>query len=199
MLAMAPAGRVFKTIEDARAGGCREACALVLLYPHQGATHTVLTLRHAGLRDHAGQVSLPGGRIEPGEDAVAGAFREAHEELAIEPETLDFLGMLTPLHIPPTDFCLYPVLAAARHRPAFIQQPEEVAELIEWPVHRLTDDAWRGGELRALRGEERWIPYFRCGGHKVWGATAMILAEVAALWREACVHLEGPTGTEGLI
>jgi 8-oxo-dGTP pyrophosphatase MutT (NUDIX family) len=141
MEAMAPAGRGFMPIEEARASGCREACALVLLYPLGRAWHVVLTLRTAHLRDHSGQVSLPGGRLEADEDVVGGALREAWEELGVASDSVEVLGHLTPLHIPPSNFCLWPVLAVTPDRPRFAPQAEEVAEVIEWPVARLLDAA----------------------------------------------------------
>lgn len=185
MLTMAPAGRGFMPIEEARANGCREASTLVLLYPVAGEVKVVLTLRTAHLKDHSGQVSFPGGRLELGEDAVDCALREAWEELGIPADAVEVLGHLTPLHIGPSNFCLWPVLAVSQERPAFAIHDAEVAELIECPVARLLDPAFLGSEERVLQsGQRREVPFYNCQGHKVWGATAMILAELAAVWRE---------------
>jgi 8-oxo-dGTP pyrophosphatase MutT (NUDIX family) len=182
LLAMAPAGRGFLTIEAARAAGCREAAALAALYPVEGVAHLALTVRRADLPEHAGQVSLPGGRCRPGEPALACAVREAWEELALPPDRLAVLGPLTPVYIPPSAHCVQPYLASLPERPVFRPDPGEVAELIEVPLDALIDPACRRRETWQLGGEAREVPFFAFGGPPVWGATAMMLAELAALW-----------------
>ncbi len=185
MMDLAPSARTFVDVDAARARGSREGGALLLVYPWRGEPHTVLTVRSAALRDHAGQISLPGGRIEAGESPVDAALREAWEELAIVPADLDVLGVLTPVYIPPSHFLVHPVVAARRSRPDFRPHAAEVAEAIDVPIARFLDDAVRRVETWDIRGERRRVPFFDLGGHKVWGATAMILREFAVVWREA--------------
>lgn len=182
---IAPSERPFVAPEEARALGSHEGGALVLIYPVDGVPHTALTLRHADLRLHAGQISLPGGRLESGESPRAAALREAWEELAIPPDELAVLGMLTPIYIPPTHYLLYPTVAARSERPDFRLQPSEVAALIEAPITDFVGDANRRVETWDLRGTRRRVPFYAIGPHKVWGATAMILRELAAVWVEA--------------
>ncbi len=182
---LAPSQRTFTGPDEARAAGGPEGGALILIYPLGGAPHLVLTLRRPDLRVHAGQISLPGGRVEPGESPREAALREAWEELAIPPEGLDVLGMLTPIYIPPTRYLLYPTVAARAERPDFRPQPSEVAALIEAPVAHFVGGANRRVEIWDLRGEPRRVPFFEVGPHKVWGATAMILRELAAVWAGA--------------
>jgi 8-oxo-dGTP pyrophosphatase MutT (NUDIX family) len=183
MATMAPLGRGQLSLTEARAAGCREAAALALLYPVDGRAHTVLTLRRPDLPHHAGQVSLPGGRCHDGEDALDCAVREAWEELAVPPTELAILGPLTPLFIAPSGHCVQPFLAALPARPVFRPQPGEVAEVIELALDRLADPATQRRETWELAGEAREVPFFAVGDHKVWGATAMVLAELAELWR----------------
>ncbi|RIL09330.1 CoA pyrophosphatase [bacterium] len=182
---VAPSARTFVDADAARAQGSREGGALLLVYPWRGEPHTVLTVRSAALRDHAGQISLPGGRIEAGESPVDAALREAWEELAIGPADLDVLGVLTPIYVPPSHFLVHPVVAARRSRPDLRPHAAEVAEAIEVPIARFLDDAVRRVEIWDIRGERRRVPFFDLEGHKVWGATAMILREFAVVWREA--------------
>jgi 8-oxo-dGTP pyrophosphatase MutT (NUDIX family) len=181
---MAPQNPGHRMVAVARAEGCREGGVLALLYPVEGQAHIVLTVRSETLRNHAGQISLPGGRMDPGEDAVQTALREAWEELGIVAEELDVLGALSEMYIPPSNFCLTPVVAATHRRPDFTPHDAEVAALIEVPLDLLADPATIQEETRFIAGEERRVPYFLIDSHKVWGATAMILAELVVLWRE---------------
>ncbi len=163
----------------------RTAATLVLLYPDAtGAPCLVLTLRQPNLRAHSGQVSLPGGAIEPGETPEDAARREASEEIGVE--DVDVLGRLTPLYVPPSGFRVWPVVASLGARPAFRAQEAEVAALVEVPVAHLVGPAHRRRAPRRLDGNPLHapgtvldVPFFAVGGHEVWGATAMMLAEFA--------------------
>jgi len=159
----------------------RRAGVLLLLYPHSGEWWFPLTLRTEGLATHQGQVSLPGGAWEPGDPNLQHtALRETEEELGIPSEGLQVLGKLTPLYIPPSDFCIHPFVAVADAPPLFHPDPAEVAQVIETPLQALLDPQARRWEERPVRGVLTRIPYFAIGEHKVWGATAMVLAEFAA-------------------
>ena len=162
---------------------CRRAGVLVLLYPagDDGDLTLVLTRRTDSLESHRGQISFPGGSMEPGEDAVAAARREAMEELGVEPESLEVLGQLSPLYIPPSDFCIYPVVAYTAKPPSFIPNEHEVAEILQVSLHHLRQPATRCEETWNLRGAAVRVPYYEVGNHKVWGATAMVLCELLSL------------------
>ncbi len=160
---------------------CRRAGVLVLLYPRDDDLCLVLTRRTETLNNHRGQISLPGGSMEPGETAAATALREAQEELGIDPASLELLGALSPLYIPPSDFYIYPVVAYAAERPGFTPNPEEVAEVIEAPLaHLLAADTCQV-ETWEVRGQPVRVPFYAVGPHKVWGATAMVLSELVTL------------------
>ncbi|MCB9126919.1 MAG: CoA pyrophosphatase [Ardenticatenales bacterium] len=182
---MAPQNPGHRVVAEARSRGCREGAVLLLLYPRNDVPYVVLTERTAHLRSHAGQISLPGGRIDAGESAVEAALREAWEELRVPAAALTVLGRLSELYIPPSNYCLQPIVAVAEARPDFHPQPNEVALVIETPLEVLLDPANHHEELRFLAGEERRIPYFWFDPHKIWGATAMILNEFLAVW-EGC-------------
>ena len=162
----------------------RPAAVLVLLYPFEGTTALVLTQRHADLKDHSGQIAFPGGRIEPGETPVEAALREGWEEVGVNPAAPDVLGTLTDLYIPPSDFTVTPVVAAIGERPVFRPQEEEVDVIIEVPLPGLLDPASRTSAVWTIRGEEIEVPYFAFGEFEIWGATAMMLAELLALLGE---------------
>ena len=164
---------------------CRRAGVLVLLYPCDGEFCLVLTRRTDVVDTHRGQISFPGGSMDPGEDAVSAALREAWEELAVDTEPLDVLGELSPLYIPPSGFCIYPVVAYAAERPNFVPNPGEVAEVLEVTLVHLLDPGTRGEEIWPIRGADVRVPFYRVGHHKVWGATAMVLCELLSLIQEA--------------
>jgi 8-oxo-dGTP pyrophosphatase MutT (NUDIX family) len=166
----------------------RPAAALLLVYPHEQRWWVPLTIRVAGLRNHGGQVSLPGGRLDrPDETAAAAALREAHEEIGLVAADIEVLGSLTPIPIAVSGYLLHPVVASAMRRPAFVPAPDEVARVIEVPIARLQQPDTIAWERRALtKTPQVWydVPYFEIDGARVWGATAMILAEFIAVLEE---------------
>jgi 8-oxo-dGTP pyrophosphatase MutT (NUDIX family) len=165
--------------------GLRDAAALLLLYPHDGAWHVPLTVRGSRLRKHTGQVSLPGGGVDPGESFETAALREAAEELGVAPAAVRVLGRLTPLHIPVSGYMLHPVVGMTDLRPDFQPHEWEVARLLEVPLAMLRNPAIVGREAQVRpRGEVAVtveVPYFDLDGERLWGATAMIVAEFLAI------------------
>ena len=165
--------------------GAANGAALLLVYPHDETVHIPLTVRGSGLRNHTGQVSLPGGRVDEGETFEAAALREATEEIGIDISTVEVIGRLTPLHIPVSGFLLHPIVGFTSMRPAFQRAEWEVARIIEAPVSLLSDPAVVKREIRtrvaAGQSIDVDVPYFDIDGEKVWGATAMVLAEFCAI------------------
>ena len=163
----------------------RPAAALLLIYPHGGEWHVPLTVRGSALRHHTGQVSLPGGRLDhPNESVEQAALREAQEEIGVAPNTVEIIGKLTPVPIAVSGHLLHPVVGIASERPEFSVAVAEVERLIELPVARLMEPDAVGSEqrMRALPPlVVQIVPYFDVAGARIWGATAMVLAEFTAL------------------
>lgn len=159
----------------------RRAAVLALLYPFDGTTAVVLTQRHADLKAHSGQIAFPGGSIDDGETPVEAALREGWEEVGVEPGEPDVLGTMTDLYIPPSDFTVTPVIASIDTRPVFRPQEEEVDVIIEVPLPSLLDPASRTSGLWTFGRREIEIPYFAFGDFEIWGATAMMLAELLVI------------------
>jgi 8-oxo-dGTP pyrophosphatase MutT (NUDIX family) len=165
--------------------GTRDGAALVLVFPDNGSLHLALTVRASALRSHTGQVSLPGGGVDNGETVEAAALREAEEEIGVPRESVQLLGRLTPLHIPVSGYLLYPVVGFVPGRPAFRRSESEVARILEPSLADLNDPGRIGREERTVpAGGETVridVPFFQVDGEKVWGATAMVLAEFLAI------------------
>lgn len=162
----------------------RAAAVAVLLYPQGQQWYLPLTRRVATLAAHAGQISLPGGTVEPGESPEQAALRELHEELGSPSSEIRLLGRLSPLYLFVTNYAITPCVALAPERPAFTPQAAEVAELLELPLAVLLDPAARGRHVHEQRGMRMLVPHFAWRGHYIWGATSMILGELAAVVQE---------------
>ncbi|HUF47243.1 MAG TPA: CoA pyrophosphatase [Vicinamibacterales bacterium] len=160
----------------------RPAAALILVYPGERGPTIPLTLRRHDLSVHAGQVSLPGGRLDPGELPEAGALREAHEEIGIDPAAVRLVGPLSSLWVVVSNHLLHPIVGVTDTRPDFRLAEREVDSLIEVPVAELQNPACLA--VHRLTGDGYVIDYqcFKVGGHDVWGATGMVLGEFAALF-----------------
>ena len=165
----------------------RDAAALLLLYPGEGDWWVPLTVRASTLPHHTGQVSLPGGRLDAGETVVQAALREAHEEVGLSAAEVTVVGQLTPLPIPVSGHLLYPVVGVASARPRFTLAAAEVERLIEASVTDLRQPStvqWKQLVRERPPGGVLDVPYFHVDGAQVWGATAMVLAELLAVLAE---------------
>jgi 8-oxo-dGTP pyrophosphatase MutT (NUDIX family) len=163
----------------------RRAAGLLLVFPHAGRAHLALTLRAEALGRHGGQISLPGGAIDPGETAAQAAFREAAEEIGLRDQGVRILGALTPVDIPLSGFRLQPIVAASRVRPLLIPSTAEVQRVLEVAVEDLMAPI-AFGWTTATRDERTYdVPALTVDGARIWGATAMVLAEFLTLlgWR----------------
>ncbi|MBP6471183.1 MAG: CoA pyrophosphatase [Chloroflexi bacterium] len=157
----------------------RIGAVLLLLYCHDGELYLVLTRRRDDLPSHAGQISFPGGRQEQGETLLDTALRETEEEIGVAGTAVSPLGQLTPIYIPPSGFMVHPFIGwyQSDRRPHFRPSVEEVAEIIEVPLRDLLDPASATAEPWDFRGSQVTVPFFAVQGHKVWGATAIMLSE----------------------
>ncbi len=158
----------------------RQGAGAVLFYPLRGEAHLILTVRAGHLQSHRGQVSFPGGAVERGESVEEAALREASEEVGVDAAGVRLLGSLTSLHIPASGYVLHPVVGVADAHPVLRPAEGEVERILEVPFAELADPARLKTEPRVLAGERCLVPYFDLCDEKVWGATAMVLAEL--LW-----------------
>ncbi len=152
---------------------------LVLLYEHRGEPWVVLTRRSWHLRHHAGEVSFPGGRREPGDaDLWATALREASEEVGLAPGTVRRVSRLDRFVTVGSRSLVCPFVATVDRRPELVPDPAEVERVLRVPLSELTDpEAWREEiwSLGEAFGGERAMTFFELPGDTVWGATAAVL------------------------
>lgn len=161
--------------------GARQAAVLVLAYLHEGEWFVPSMVRTQSMKDHAGQIALPGGSVDAGETSVQTALREFEEELGASRTEIEMLGPLTPIYVFSSNFYVHTFLALSAERPAFKPSASEVAELIEIPLRALLSPENHSFHQVHRRGVTFKAPHIQIGQHRVWGATCMILAEVMVL------------------
>ena len=161
--------------------GARHAAVAILLYPQHDQWYLPITLRPAQMKRHANQLSLPGGAVDSGESDFQCALRELHEELAVDRHEVHLIAPLAPLYVFASNFSVVPWLLHAERRPEFQPDRREVAEMIEIPLQALCSPKSIGRHSIARGGLHFSTPHIEYAGHRIWGATCMILGELIDL------------------
>ena len=163
-------------------GGLRDAAVLVPLLERDGEVHVLLTRRRADLRRHAGQVSFPGGRVDPGEESLDAALREAEEEVGLARYEVDVLGRLDETLVLVTGFRLTPWVGAVPYPYPYRAHPGEVEEILFVPLSELARPDVHHTEEREVYGLVHEVHFFDLPAVSIWGATARVLHKLLALW-----------------
>lgn len=179
---MASATRLrFKTQPNEKT---RRSAVLILFYPYRDQILVPLILRPKYDGVHAGQMAFPGGRYEKtDENLIRTALREAQEEIGIKAADVQILGKLTELFIPPSNFYVLPVIGKLPYKPDFYPDPREVEAVLEVTLDEMMDESIVGSSVLDVRGVTIDAPFYDIQGHKVWGATAMMISELLTIIR----------------
>lgn len=163
----------------------RESAVLILFYPSPENIYIPMIVRPVYKGVHSGQVAFPGGRKEEIDHTfVDTALREAYEEIGIVPQTVEVLGMLSPLFVPASNYMVYPIVGGTDTRPSFVLDPREVAHLVEIPLPELQDASIIGFKEITVRDIMVQAPFYLVQEQTVWGASAMILSELLTVLEE---------------
>ncbi len=176
---MAPFGRRPPRELSPHIPNTKRAGVLALFAPQDGQAHLHLIRRTAAPGVHGGQISFPGGKLEEADQSLLRtAERETLEEIGVGADRYQVLGGLSPLYIPPSNYWVQPYLALASHSLPLRPEPLEVAEILVLPWSEFLRPEARQMVLR--RG--RKVPAFVIGEQEIWGATAMMIAELLAFF-----------------
>ena len=177
------------------------SAVLAVLFEEAGEARLILTRRASSLRSHAGQVSFPGGRLDPGEDAPTAALREAYEEIALAPTQVSLEGWIHPVFTLVSASLIMPLVATVPARPHVMASPAEVERVLDVPLRDLADPAifheerWSfpGRQTGEASGTSRSpgnpagpddsfpVWFFEVEGELIWGATARMIHELLSL------------------
>ena len=179
---MAPTPR--RNNPDRQRSPLRQAGVLFLFYAREGHMYLPFIERPRYDGPHSGQIALPGGKREVGDpDLAATAVRETGEEIGVPGSCIQVLGQLTPVYIPNSHYLVTPSVGLMAAAPAFRPDPVEVKTVLECPLALLLDPACRKREIRNFGDLDVDVPFFQVGEHHIWGATAMMLAELLEVLR----------------
>ena len=155
----------------------RKAAVLIAI-TERSEPGVLLTHRRADMRQHAGQVAFPGGKLDRGEDAVMAALREANEELGIDPASVRVIGTSDGL-ITGTGYDVTPVVAMVPPDMPLVPNPEEVSAWFEAPLSFVLDPANHVPKITTFAGVERPYIEIMWQEHRIWGITATIITNLA--------------------
>jgi 8-oxo-dGTP pyrophosphatase MutT (NUDIX family) len=138
----------------------------------------IFTVRREHLRTHAGQIAFPGGRLDPGEDAVMAALREAQEEILLDPAAVEIVGTIEPYRTV-TGYVVTPVIGVIPPDPALEPHEHEVADWFEAPLDFLLNSANQQRRSALFQGVERTYYEIMWNDRRIWGATAAMIVNLS--------------------
>jgi len=190
-LKMAPKDRVKELhLSTSNQLNARQSAVLALLFPENKRLKLIFIKRSENGGIHSGQISFPGGKYENNDkDFQTTALREAYEEIGVEPKTIEIIGQLSDLYIPPSNFLVKSFVGYCTHKPHYVINRDEVQFVIEIYL----DDFFEKSsifEKEFLSGSTRkakLAPYYKINNTEIWGATAMIVSELTDILKPLIV------------
>ena len=164
-------------LPELRAGATIPAAVLIAITDRE-EPGLLLTVRREHLRTHAGQIAFPGGRVDPGEDPVAAALREANEEIGLDKAAVELVGTIEEYRTV-TGYAITPVVAVVPSEVAIEVHEHEVADWFEAPLLHLIDPANQKLETAVFAGRERRYWQIEWNDRRIWGATAAMLVNLS--------------------
>lgn len=163
----------------------RPGSVLILLYEEDGVVKFPLTKRAEYLGTHSGQISLPGGKAEAGENSIDTALREAEEEIGLNRHEVKIVGRLSDFFVIPSNFMVTPVVGTVSGKPLLRADPREVSRILTGDLPSLlAKDAVKEKEILVAGRYRMLAPHFEIEEEVVWGATAMMLNELRVILQE---------------
>ena len=180
-LKMVPVERVLE-VEKFKNGSNnpKKAAVMMLIYPKNNKSHLALIVRNTYAGVHSAQIGFPGGKVELEDNSlIQTALRETHEEIGIHPDKIEVIKSFTEVFIPPSNFIVAPFLGISYTELEFIEQVEEVAGIIEFPLLDFLNEKTIVNKIMDTSyGSNIEVPTFYIKEHYVWGATAMMMSEL---------------------
>ena len=158
--------------------GAGVPAAVLIAVTDRAEPGVILTVRRENMRTHAGQVAFPGGRLDPGEDAIAAALREAREEIDLDPREVEVVGSLQPYRTV-TGYLVTPVVAVVPPDLPLQPHEHEVADWFEAPLAFLLDAANQKQQSALFQGRERHYWEILWNERRIWGATAAVIINLS--------------------
>ncbi len=158
--------------------GARQAAVLVALAPGDHGFEVLLTRRSQELRQHKGEISFPGGRMDPGETATATALREASEEVGLDPSLVTVVGELSHVNTVVSMSYIIPKVALLESPVPLSPQTMEADKVMWVPLNELTAPGTYHGELWGRPPTDRLLHFFELANETVWGATGRMLVDL---------------------
>ncbi len=162
----------------------RPSSVLILFYEQDGQIFFPLIKRPEYVGTHSGQVSLPGGKTEPGENYMDTAIRETFEEIGVK-DGIRIIGRLSDFHVAPSNFLIAPVIGVMDTTPLYVPDPFEVARVIVGSLTELLEEGAVHQTVITIANTYKLnAACFEIDGEIVWGATAMMLSELREILRQ---------------
>lgn len=170
-----PPNRILKAAAEDK-DGVKNSSVLLLLFEEDGELKILLIKRPAHMKHHAGQIALPGGRIEAGETDIETALRETYEEIGITEDKIEILGKLSGFYVEVSRFQIWPIVGWLNSKPVLRINPDEVEKVMSFPIAKFTPP-YEEIQMETLTGKLE-VPCVKFAKEIIWGATAMILSEL---------------------